>query len=160
MSASAKVDIEAAVEFFSAAVDFDWTWGVEDVQRFSQILGWKPADFGTESTVVMLTKARLEKPFATFTLDGRRIDEVTIDLTDFVESPAREFQLNAFAVVSTSLNETLGQPLVQSVGRKPKVLWRSANFIAELVVLNHNVTASVIRLDYWAIVDELYARGV
>ncbi|WP_433663003.1 DUF6301 family protein [Nocardia sp. CA-128927] len=160
MGESAKVDIEATVEFFRAAVDFDWTWGVEDVQRFSQIVGWKPADFGTESTIVMLTKAPLEKPFARFQLFDGTLNQVVIHLTDAVESLPREVSVDTFAAASASLNEILGAPILRVTDGDQKIFWKTSKFIGELVMLDGNVLASVFRPDYWMLVEELQARGI
>ncbi|MEU2030972.1 DUF6301 family protein [Nocardia amamiensis] len=154
------VDVANVVDFLRAAMEFDWTWGVDGVQRFSEIVGWTPAEFGTDTVVVMMTKARLAKPFALFTVADQKLDEVTVHLTDFAEPQSREFLLNVFNTACASLIDVLGDPMVRVPGRNAKILWRTPKFVGELVVLDGNVTASVVRPDSRLIVDELQAHGV
>ncbi|WP_454198118.1 DUF6301 family protein [Nocardia sp. Marseille-Q1738] len=155
-----RADVVNAVDFFRAAMQFEWTWSVDDVERFSEIVGWTPAEFGSETTVVMMTKARLAKPFAVFTVADQKIDEVTVHLTDFVEPQSREFLINVFNAACVSLIDVLGDPVVRVPGRNAKILWRTPKFIGELLVLDRNVTVSVVRPDSRLIVDELQAHGV
>ncbi|WP_157172226.1 DUF6301 family protein [Nocardia pneumoniae] len=159
-NAESKADVANAVDFVRAAMDFDWTWEVGDVQRFSETMGWKPAEFGTETTVVMLTKARLAKPFVTFDIADRKVDQVTVQLTDFVESSSRGFLMDVFNEACAPFIDVLGDPIVRAPGHNAKLLWKMPKFVGELVVLDRSVTASVVRPDYRLILDELQARGV
>ncbi|GAA5053167.1 DUF6301 family protein [Nocardia callitridis] len=162
MSGDPRVDVETAAEFFRAASEFDWTWSAEDVDRFRRVVGWEPAEFGTETTIVMTTNAQLDKPLARFELDGDRIHQVTIHLTDFLDPAAgttTEFLADVYACAGTTLREILGQPVVQA-DQPPKSLWDKPTLVGELVALPRNVIGSVIRRDYPPIVDELQARGV
>lgn len=153
-------DVANAVDFFRTATQFEWTWSVDDVERFSEIVGWAPAEFGTDTVVVMMTKARIARPFAMFTVADQKLDEVTVHLTDFAESQSREFLGNVFDTACASSIDVLGNPIVRVSGRNAKILWRTPKFVGELVLLDGNITASVVRPDSRLIVDELQARGV
>ncbi|WP_338773257.1 DUF6301 family protein [Nocardia vulneris] len=160
MSDSVKVDVDAAVDFFRRAVEFDWTWGMDDVQRLSARMEWVPAELGTASTIVMLTKARLEKPFARFQVMDGRIDQVALHLTDVVPPSSRKFLEAAFDETVESLDGLLGDPILRVTGTDSKIFWNTPKFIGELLLLDIGLIASVHRRDSWGVVDELRARGV
>ncbi|KIA61516.1 DUF6301 family protein [Nocardia vulneris] len=160
MSDSVKVDVDAAVDFFRRAVEFDWTWGMDDVQRLSARMEWVPAELGTASTIVMLTKARLEKPFARFQVMDGRIDQVALHLTDVVPPSSRKFLEGGFDETVESLDGLLGDPILRVTGTDSKIFWNTPKFIGELLLLDIGLIASVHRRDSWGVVDELRARGV
>ncbi|WP_280445186.1 DUF6301 family protein [Nocardia brasiliensis] len=160
MSDSLKVDIGVALEFFRVAGEFDWTWGTEDVHRFSARMGWETAGFGTPSTIVMLTKARLEKPFARFQVMDGRIDQVALHLADVAAPSSRKLLADAFAAAAASLDELLGAPIVRVTDPHSKIFWNTPKFIGELLLLDIGLNASVCRKDGWGVVDELRARGI
>ncbi|MGX1778032.1 DUF6301 family protein [Nocardia brasiliensis] len=160
MSDNVQVDVDVALEFFRVAGEFDWTWEVEDVQRFSVRMGWEPAGFGTASTVVMLTKARLRKPFARFQIMGGKIDQVAVHLSDVAATPSRQYLTGAFAHAAASLDVLLGRPLLRVTEPDSKVFWHAPQFIGVLLLLDIGLVASVFRWDSWGVIDELRARGL
>lgn len=160
MSDSVKVDIDAAVDFFREAVEFDWTWGIDDVQRLSARMEWVPAELGTSSTIVMLTKARLEKPFARFQVMDGQIDQVALHLADVAPPSSRKFLEAAFYQAAEAVDGLLGDPILRVPGTDSKIFWDTPKFVGVLLLLDIGLIASVHRRDSWGIVDELRARGV
>ncbi|MBL1121012.1 hypothetical protein JK364_53615 [Streptomyces sp. 110] len=159
MTDDPKADIETAAEFFRAATQFDWTWGTGDIERFSRLVGWAPAELSTESTIVMTTSAQLEKPLGRVEVHGAKIHQVTVHLVDSVDAAWHEFLVGVFDEAVATVNDILGAPFAVVPERRSKVFWDNPAFVGELVLLDRIVIGSVVRRDYPPLVDELEGRG-
>ncbi|ATL65168.1 DUF6301 family protein [Nocardia terpenica] len=159
MTESLKFDAEGAAAVVHAATTFDWSWNVGDIERFGSALGWKPDDFGNESTVFMTTRMQIDQPDAWFNLTGEAIDDVTFNVSDSVNSSKQELLDDAFVAIEERLSEVLGSS-TRSSGRRPGLAWEGGPFVGRLVQLDEGITMSLIRPEYQRISDEHEARGL
>ncbi|WP_225725495.1 MULTISPECIES: DUF6301 family protein [unclassified Nocardia] len=144
----AQADADAAVEIIRAATTFDWTWGRRDIEHFSALVDWKPDDFGNATTVFMTTSAAINHPVAWFELNDGLIQEFSFHVTDRVDTTEQIFLIDAFATVSSRINDLLGAPTRRLPGRRPGLQWDQSKLIVELLQLNKSITITLINPKY------------
>ncbi|MGO4615058.1 DUF6301 family protein [Nocardia sp. 2YAB30] len=154
----ARIDLDAVAEFVTAAREFDWTWGLADIERLCAAQGWSPVEV-TRPGVVARTAAAVNRPEARFTFFGSRVGMVTVNVTDSFEPDAlgvAEFVAQAYATVA----EDLGEPTRRSDGEYPELVWEVTPVaFVHVSALHGSVKLRCVSAEYQRFNDDMRAAA-
>ncbi|MFF0634599.1 DUF6301 family protein [Nocardia sp. NPDC004151] len=151
-------DLDGAVHIACLVADFDWTWAMEDVQRFSDAAGWTvvgqlPREHGADLRTgldLQDTYARAIYGRAFLEREGfpdQLVTEILVPVTDWMKdtTPERHRSLtNAFAELSDRLVAALGRPTKPRPGVLPEVRWTLSTAVLTLRMNDQSVELRIV----------------
>lgn len=159
-------DIDRAVETALKAVEFDWTWTVDDVARLSEFMGWCIAHSSAYGRTLE-TSLAIQDPRAHVYLTGVAIPDLVIAGQDisWISVPVangddsgnctKGAELSAaFDRTCDRLAAELGEPTHVIHDSFSKVRWDFEHIIVSVTFNPENVTLSFINPTYQAWADE------
>ncbi|MEU7766880.1 DUF6301 family protein [Nocardia sp. NPDC049190] len=158
----ARVDLDAVADFVSAAGEFDWTWGLADVERLCAAQGWSLAEVSRPG-VVARTAIAVNRPEARFTFFGSRVGMVTVNVTDSFAPDTdgvAEFVAQAYGTVGGRVTEALGEPTRRAEGEYPELIWelKPAAFV-HVSALRGSVKLRCVSAEYQRFNDDMRAAA-
>lgn len=138
--------IDRVVEIIRIAAQLDWTWTVDDIDRFSTVTGWavsrRSAYGGT-----MATDLKVPRPEASVYIGGDQLKYLSIAVTDtrFSDLPREPGAvLDDFAALATWMMSELGRPTRREPGVEPSIRWDLPNLVITLSTLGTQVRLRLI----------------
>ncbi|QVI19079.1 hypothetical protein KHQ06_21705 [Nocardia tengchongensis] len=129
-------DIEGAVRIARLAADFEWTWTVENIERFCRIAGWQQPvsdEFGFGAEI--LTDLRVSRPAAYAAYDSDfyqltglpegEVPYIVVALSDAIPGDSPEIYeplVDSFSEITDRLVPAFGQPF-RLHGDRPRIVW-------------------------------------
>ncbi|WP_330185023.1 DUF6301 family protein [Nocardia sp. NBC_01503] len=139
-----QADLDHAQDVIRIAARLDWTWSVDDLDRFCAATGWTVAT-RFESGGSLTTDLSAATPGARFLISDGRINYVSFTV---VETDDGELVLDSFADLGGRMVATLGQPTWRKPGGRPKMRWDLPKVVVFLSTLESEVFVRLVRPEY------------
>lgn len=143
-------DIDRAEDAVRIAVSVDWTWTIEDIDRFSAAVGWpviRRSEFGSG----LRTAFSARRPEADVLIGGAAIKHVTFTVVDAQagsSAPAPDLVLDSFAELAARLTGQFGEPTRRQPGARPWIGWDLANLVIFVRTLESTVYVRLVSPEY------------
>ncbi|MFF0632977.1 DUF6301 family protein [Nocardia sp. NPDC004151] len=149
------VDIDGATRIARTAAEFDWTWYVEDIERFCSTLGWEVASRG-EYGAEIHTNLPISHPAADVYWQKRTVNYISTRISDMpVESnEQRRALLAGFAELPEALIEVLGAPTGMLTDEQAVIRWDLPKVVLFIRLSDHAVSLKLVSPEYQAWKDE------
>ncbi|MGY4103608.1 DUF6301 family protein [Nocardia sp. R16R-3T] len=143
-------DIDRAQQAVRIAARLDWTWSLDDIERFSAATGWnvtRRSQFGAG----LATSFVVRRSEAGFSIRGEVINAISFTVVDTAVrdgSAAPEVVLDSFAELGGRMVTELGEPSRRRPGVEPWIRWDLANLVVFLDATDALVVVRLVSPDY------------
>jgi hypothetical protein len=131
-----QADIEGAIRVARLAANFDWTWTVENVQRFYREAGWQ-SDSDPKSGAELRTGLMVSEPwgsaeyaaefFRDYGIDGGEVKHFLVLVTDVVDDASlagHRWLVDAFSELADRIEHEVGPSLGRVKVADPTMVWK------------------------------------
>ncbi|MFF0613029.1 DUF6301 family protein [Nocardia tengchongensis] len=127
-----RVDVVGALEIVRAAAVFEWTWGLDDRERFAATVGWsdlETVEGDGEAALCARTSLAVWNASALFLDSGDELCQVHVIVSDSPDKWAAGtpgLLADAAGQVVAGLTRMLGEPAIGAAGTEFGPVWESA----------------------------------
>lgn len=150
------VDIDGATRIARAAAEFDWTWYIEDIERFCVILGWELTRRG-ENGASILTNLPINRPKSRVYSQKRKIDYISVWVSDVAGEDGHQGRvlIDGFVEIHAALIEVLGPPTGMLSDDEPEIRWDFPKVVLFISLGDRSINLEIVNPEHQAWKEEL-----
>ncbi|PPJ00168.1 hypothetical protein C5E51_35310 [Nocardia nova] len=163
-----RIDLDCALAAIQAAMQFDWTWTVDDLPTFCERMGWQSSSPDDEYPSLS-TNLDVNRTDASVSVDStarpdvrRPLQQMWFHASDVVlDDPSVQLELDrAFDDLAQRVFEMVGQrPTGWSLEPLRSLRWDLATIVVTLYVSDEDVSVYLVSPEYQRWLDEIEASG-